>query len=204
MNTPPQDERKPGAALAVAELKRNLRLTITRRLRELSPERKAADSSAARALLQKQVVWRRARSVLFFASLAEELDVWPLLAEALAEGKRVALPCFTPDTNEYTACEIKRLEEDIRIGQFGIREPQPWCVPLKSIELDLVLVPGLAFDLQGRRLGRGKGYFDRLLTAVRGAMCGVAFEEQIEREVPTEPHDVLLNCILTPTRWIET
>ena len=69
--------------------------------------------------------------------------------------------------------------------------------------LDFVLVPGIAFDLQGRRLGRGKGYYDRLLAEVRGKTCGVAFDEQIVDEIPVEPHDIHVNCILTPTRWIE-
>ena len=68
--------------------------------------------------------------------------------------------------------------------------------------LDVVLVPGVAFDLGGRRLGRGAGYYDRLLTGVRGTTCGVAFDEQISGELPVEPHDVHVNCILTPTRWL--
>jgi len=69
--------------------------------------------------------------------------------------------------------------------------------------LDLILVPGIAFDLRGRRLGRGKGYYDRWLPALRGKTCGVAFDEQIVDDIPLEPHDVVVNCILTPTRWIE-
>jgi 5-formyltetrahydrofolate cyclo-ligase len=69
--------------------------------------------------------------------------------------------------------------------------------------LDFILVPGVAFDLHGRRLGRGRGFYDQLLANVRGRTCGVAFDEQIVRDVPIEPHDVSLNCILTPTRWVE-
>jgi 5-formyltetrahydrofolate cyclo-ligase len=69
--------------------------------------------------------------------------------------------------------------------------------------LDFILVPGVAFDLSGRRLGRGKGYYDRLLKQTRGTTCGVAFDEQIVGEIPVEPHDLNVNCILTPTRWIE-
>ncbi|MBP9903534.1 MAG: 5-formyltetrahydrofolate cyclo-ligase, partial [Verrucomicrobia bacterium] len=70
--------------------------------------------------------------------------------------------------------------------------------------LDLVLVPGVAFDPRGGRLGRGQGYYDRLLAGVRGTKCGVAFDEQIVDAVPVGPLDIRLNCILTPTRWIET
>jgi 5-formyltetrahydrofolate cyclo-ligase len=69
--------------------------------------------------------------------------------------------------------------------------------------LDLVLVPGLAFDRHGRRLGRGRGYYDRLLAEVPGTSCGVAFDEQLVASDPVGPLDVPLNCILTPSHWIE-
>ena len=94
-----------------------------------------------------------------------------------------------------------------RIGGPGAshenrREPNDRCalVPLNTLEL--VLVPGTAFDSRGHRLGRGKGFYDQLLSQVRGQTCGVAFDEQIVPEVPIEPHDVRLNYLLTPTRWM--
>jgi 5-formyltetrahydrofolate cyclo-ligase len=61
----------------------------------------------------------------------------------------------------------------------------------------------VAFDLHGRRLGRGKGFYDRLLARTRGTKCGVAFDEQIVAKITVEPHDAQVNCLLTPTRWIE-
>jgi 5-formyltetrahydrofolate cyclo-ligase len=61
----------------------------------------------------------------------------------------------------------------------------------------------MAFDLLGRRLGRGKGYYDQLLGVWHGTNCGVAFDEQIVDEIPLESHDVRMNCILTPTVWVE-
>jgi 5-formyltetrahydrofolate cyclo-ligase len=101
------------------------------------------------------------------------------------------------------ACRVQNLGTDLGPGQFGIREPLATCQEVELNRLDFVLVPGVAFDLHGRRLGRGKGFYDQLLPAVRGQTCGVAFDEQIVCEVPVEPRDVHLNCILTPTRWIE-
>ena len=105
--------------------------------------------------------------------------------------------------SQYVACAVKEPGKELRTGQFGIREPIESCPELPLNRLDFVLVPGIAFDLQGRRLGRGKGYYDRLLAEVRGTTCGVAFDEQIVEELPVEPHDIHVNCILTPTRWIE-
>jgi 5-formyltetrahydrofolate cyclo-ligase len=160
-------------------------------------------SARACSLLEKQTAWEQAGSILFYAPLSEELDVWPLVDLALAAAKTVALPRFFPEQQSYIACAIRSIESDLKTGRFSIREPADHCSDLPLNRLDFVLVPGVAFTLQGRRLGRGKGFYDRLLAAVRGIKCGVAFDEQIVDDIPIEPHDVHLNCILTPTRWVE-
>ena len=93
------------------------------------------------------------------------------------------------------------LDADLATGKFGIREPRSHCGEILLNHLDLALVPGVGFDLKGRRLGRGRGFYDRLLAQISGTKCGVGFDEQIVEAIPTEPHDVHLNYILTPTRW---
>src|SRR5207248_10138079 len=110
---------------------------------------------------------------------------------------------FDLATRKYIACEVRELAKDVEPAKFAIREPVKHCAPLPLNRLDFVLVPGVAFDLHGRRLGRGKGYYDQLLAEVRGKTCGVAFDVQVVRELPQEPHDARVNCILTPTRWLE-
>ena len=180
-----------------------LREQIRARLKAISTAAREAASTKLCSHLQENEAWSKARSVLFFASMADEPDVWPLLAEALRAGKLVALPRFDPEKKNYAACQIRSLAEDVVSGQFGIREPQNSCPVLPLNRLDLILVPGVAFDLHGRRLGRGKGFYDQLLADVRGTTCGVAFDEQIVAAIPMEPHDIPLNCILTPTRWIK-
>jgi 5-formyltetrahydrofolate cyclo-ligase len=187
----------------IREAKQALRNEVSARLKRMGPGERAAASARARALLAAQAVWKTARWVLFFASLPEELDVWPLLTDALSAGKKVALPRFVADSKTYEVCQIQDAESDVQVGHFGIREPASRCARLPFRRLDLILVPGVAFDLQGGRLGRGKGYYDRLLRAWSGTTCGVAFDEQIVEEVPVNSHDVCLNCLLTPTRWID-
>jgi 5-formyltetrahydrofolate cyclo-ligase len=182
--------------------KPSLRRQVREQLRAMTPAQRAALSLQTQDLLKRQAVWQRAQSVLFFAPLPEELDVWPLLEDALSAGIIAGLPRFDSETQSYIACRVKDPAKDIVAGHFGIREPAPRC-PELPFKLDLILLPGVAFDLHGRRLGRGKGFYDQLLAAVRGTTCGVAFDEQIVPAVPVEPHDVQLNCILTPTRWIE-
>jgi len=190
-----------GTRIQDAKLAR--RSQVREKLAALPESNRAVRSTQACSLIRGQNQWEQAHSVLFYAPVAKELDVWPLLTAALASGKTVALPRFVPETSEYIACAICDPTKDLVPGSFGIREPADHCAPLSPNRLDFILVPGVAFDLQGRRLGRGNGFYDRLLTTLRGTTCGVAFDEQIIREVPVEPHDVPVNCILTPTRWIE-
>jgi 5-formyltetrahydrofolate cyclo-ligase len=187
----------------IHESKLELRRRVGALLNSLTAAQRASGSAQACALLSKQALWQKARSILFYAPLPEELDLWPLLRDSLAAGKVVALPRFDPGTKQYRACRIRNLASDLVRGHFGIHEPAAHCAGRELNRFDLVLVPGVAFDLRGGRLGRGKGFYDQLLARVRGTTCGVAFDEQIAAGIPVEPHDVRLNCLLTPTRWIE-
>lgn len=189
--------------MEIQDSKTALRQEIRRRIKTITSEQRAIASTQACLLLEKQPVWRRAKTIFFYAPLPEELDIWSLLRDSLAAGKTVSLPRFDEATQRYVACQIQDAAKDLNHGQFGIREPGRHCVAIPPNRLDLILVPGVAFDLRGRRLGRGKGFYDQLLASVRGTTCGVAFDEQIVESVPVEPHDAHLNCILTPTRWIE-
>jgi 5-formyltetrahydrofolate cyclo-ligase len=167
-----------------------------------SDERREA-SAKARAILEQQASWQAAGCIFFYAPMETELDVWPLLEKALQQGKIVALPRFYPSTNGYVPCRVTDPAREVRLARYGIREPLSGKEIVALNRLDFALVPGVAFDLQGHRLGRGTGYYDALLVEMRGKTCGVAFDQQIVREVPVEPHDSDVNCILTPTRWIE-
>jgi 5-formyltetrahydrofolate cyclo-ligase len=183
--------------------KARIRREVRSRLENLSNNQKREKSLRACRLLAEQPAWQKAGSVLLYAPAPDELDIWPMAQLALSEHKALALPRYAPPTDSYEACVIKDLRRDLRSGRYGLREPAENCRAVALKQLDLILVPGVAFDLQGRRLGRGKGYYDRLLAAVRGQTCGVAFDEQIVLQVPVEPHDSDVNWILTPTRWIE-
>jgi 5-formyltetrahydrofolate cyclo-ligase len=179
-----------------------MRQQVRGRLSRMPPALQAQDSAKARELLKRQPLWNEARSILFFAPLPGEPDVWPLLAEALGEGKETALPRFDGERLCYTICAVRNLSRDITGGRFEIREPAAHCATFPRNRLDLLLVPGIAFDPQGHRLGRGKGYYDRLLAALSGERCGVGFDEQIVGEIPLASHDQAMNWILTPTRWL--
>jgi 5-formyltetrahydrofolate cyclo-ligase len=178
-----------------------LRKRLRAELKKLSPQEQAAASKAACLLLEQQSLWHAAQTILFYAPLPGEIDLWRLFEDSLAAGKTVLLPRYEPEAKTYVACQIGNIADDLRAGQFGIREPREGCSKLSSNRLDLILVPGIGFDLNGHRLGRGKGYYDQLLTTLQGPTCGVAFDQQIVARIPVEPHDMRLSCILTPTRW---
>jgi 5-formyltetrahydrofolate cyclo-ligase len=188
---------------AQSEAKASLRRQVQAELTKLSTEERSVASAKARELLLGQTSWQEAKAVLFYAPVPLELDLWPLLNEALDAGKSAALPRYAPQTRSYIACRVEDLGRDLVEGHFGIREPNERCSPMAMDMLDLVLVPGIAFDLEGHRLGRGMGFYDRLLAEVGGRRCGVAFEQQIVDRVPVEAHDLRVQSILTPRRWVE-
>ncbi len=97
---------------------------------------------------------------------------------------------------------LNTLATEIKTGKFGVREPGPTCGEISLDQFDLVLVPGMAFDLSGNRLGRGRGFYDRLLAKVSGIKCGVAFDFQLLERIPTEPHDAKVDFMLTPSRCV--
>jgi 5-formyltetrahydrofolate cyclo-ligase len=184
---------------AKAQMRRQVRAEVNR----MTPEERISASASARTRLTAQPQWQGSKSVLFFAPVPGELDIWPLLEPALKEGKCVCLPRFEEGRDHYVACRIGNGSSHVKAGRFGIREAADSCEELSLNRLDLILVPGVAFDSRGCRLGRGKGFYDQLLATACGLTCGVAFDQQIVREIPVEAHDVHVNCILTPSRWFE-
>jgi 5-formyltetrahydrofolate cyclo-ligase len=174
--------------------KEQLREKMREEARRHSPEQRAATSRQICERILALKPWANARSVLLFVPTASEPDISPLIKD----GKQVSLPAF----NEKLGCYEARLvqsENDLVPGRFGIPEPAASC-PLTDLStLDLVLAPGIAFALDGTRLGRGKGYYDRLLEQVQAIKIGVCFNWQVLPRIPRDSHDVKMDHIVTPT-----
>lgn len=180
--------------------KTELRARTRALIRALQPEQRHKFSEQLRQVMIEKEIWNRAQKVLLFSPLPDEPDITSLLENSWRAGKTVMLPRTDLTSNGYTASIVRSLRE-LRPGRFGVLEPAECCPVVPLNQLDLVLVPGVAFDPGGNRLGRGKGFYDRLLAEVCGHKCGVAFEVQLVPSVPVEPHDVRVDSILTPTRW---
>lgn len=178
-----------------------IRAEVRLRLAEMDVLARAEASANAVALLMSQPLWQNARCILAYLPLADELDISPAVEAALHSGKTVALPRFNPAAGRYEPAEYKG--ETLERKKHGVREPDSAAPEVPLNRLDLLLVPGVAFDWSGRRLGRGLGYYDRLLAGVTGMKCGVAMDEQMIQVLPSEPHDIAMDLIVTPTRWAD-
>ena len=180
--------------------KSTLRANVRASLRALTPEERAAFSRSLCEIASAQHHFQEARAILFFSALPDEPDLKALMQAAWSAQRLTALPRYDSATGQYTAAVV-RSPADLSPGRFGVLEPASNCPSVSLNQLDLVFVPGVAFALNGARLGRGKGFYDRLLAEVRGHKCGVAFEVQVLAAVPEEPHDIRVDSILTPAGW---
>ena len=176
--------------------KKDLRKAIRLRKAECpEKERRVMSETLCRKMLRHER-WATADTVLLYHALSDEVDTALLRDAALEDGKRVLLPVVVGDDLElrvYTGAE------SLRDGAYGIMEPIGECFPVSRYgEVALVVVPGMAFDGEGHRLGRGKGYYDRLLPRLpRARKVGLCFAFQRLECVPAEPHDVLMDDVVS-------
>jgi 5-formyltetrahydrofolate cyclo-ligase len=194
------------------EAKERLRREIKGFLAGLSPEEFHHEGSKAAAVLRKAPLWARYKTVLLFLSLKTEIDTLPLLEAALEDEKKV----FAPRTGDGSIrfYRVSSPQGPWQYGFFGVREPaEPEGAEEGEGALGegdfpaLVVTPGLAFDRQGHRLGRGGAYYDRFFEELDKAgreYCAVGFclEAQLRAEVPVEEQDKPMNGIVSPRGFI--
>ena len=145
-----------------------------------------------------------ARTVLVTLPFRSEWDTRVVARRALAAGKVVASPRVDAVARMLTLHRIADLARDVEPGYRGIPEPRPECSGVEPATIDWVLVPGVAFDGAGRRLGYGGGYYDRLLPLLAAGVPRVAgaFDVQVVPDVPCGPHDLVVDCVVTETRLV--
>jgi 5-formyltetrahydrofolate cyclo-ligase len=183
----------------IRQLKKQTRKEMIRLLESISPSvRKAKGKMIADKLLDLKE-YRDAKNVLLFASFRNEVDTFPVIKDALKNKAVVVLPRVNTIKKELELFSIRDVEE-LRPGYASIPEPEPDDArSFPSTNIDFILVPGLAFDSQGRRLGYGGGYYDRLLERLGPGpvRVAVAYTEQIIDNVPSTDHDKKVNIIVT-------
>ena len=179
-------------------MKRHLRRQMKAALGAMPAEDAAAASRAACAALVAMEEFRDARAVMLYNPIPGEVDCVPIARAAWGAGKIVLLPKVLLAERRMTPVRWASPDDEMLVGSFGIGEPasgEDW--PIEDI--DLIVVPAVAYDRRGRRLGRGGGFYDRFLAQdkLQATTCGLAFAQQIVEELPAESHDCPVEIVVT-------
>ena len=177
--------------------KKELRRYIREQKRHFTPQQLGEMSLSIMSSVLTHPRVQEADTILMYHSLPDEVDTHSALNQLLAMGKKVFLPKVVSDTemtiHEYTGADSLQPSEP-----YGIFEPTTPELSIINYQLSIALVPGMAFDRQGHRLGRGKGYYDRFLSRVPNIYkIGVCFPFQMLENIPSEPTDVVMDEVIT-------
>jgi 5-formyltetrahydrofolate cyclo-ligase len=181
--------------------KQELRAKIKNELKKLPPDRFLGEGKRAAGRVAAFPFWQKAHQVLIFLSLPDEIDTGPLLELAFTQNKEVFAPKIRGDSLDF--CKISSFPGLRTSGPYGIREPNTAAAPeftaVSGIPA-LIVTPGLAFDRQGRRLGRGKGFYDRFFASLDRTSyfaLGLCLESQLLPEIPADSLDKTVDAICT-------
>lgn len=187
-----------------AATKQELRNQMRAKLAALAPADVRSKSAAIWERLSVLPEFAEATRLLVYVSKGPEVDTQGLIQQLLALGRQVCVPWFDAKKQKYVASALHDFKSDLATGRFGILEPGREAVrPVAGNQIDAALVPGLAFDETGNRLGRGMGYFDSILEEIRGAKIALAYDFQILSGVPVEAHDACVDFIVTETKKMQ-
>lgn len=184
------------------EEKTKLRKEIKRIVESMTAaERVDASATICRRLLEMPEM-SAAKVILGYSPLWDEVDIRPALRELMAQGKTIVLPSVDENCDIYAVpSDLEHLEP---AGPYGIPEPPPGNI-IQPDEIDFVITPARAADHDGARMGRGGGCYDRffMMPGFRAYRCAVAFQKQVFVKIPREPHDVLMQAIVTESSVIK-
>ncbi|MCG2709924.1 MAG: 5-formyltetrahydrofolate cyclo-ligase [Thermodesulfovibrionales bacterium] len=174
--------------------------------RDAIPENiKEEKDAAIRQRIIRLPEFTDAKTIFFYASFRSEVDTIEMIKISLSHGKQIILPRVDKENKKLLLYKIKDINE-LAQGYMGILEPSVSEGKLTGLDdIDLIIIPGAAFDVSGNRLGYGAGFYDRLLAGIKKKIpiIAPAYEEQIVDDIPSEPHDIKVDKIVTDKRVIE-
>jgi len=181
--------------------KNNIRNDISEQRRRLDSEWLESSSRQVQQKLHELPAFQSANTVALYLAIGGEVNLDMMLPISQDLEKQTCVPVFNSEHNLYEMAEITA-DTEFEIGNYGIHERgSPTLLPLDQI--DLMIVPGVAFDLRGNRLGRGGGYYDRLLDGFPGKSVAVAFDFQLFPALPIDPPDKPVDFIITETKSVK-
>jgi 5-formyltetrahydrofolate cyclo-ligase len=187
----------PSEKNPIQESKALLREKLKKIRDQVDPALAEAASQGIWNILCRLPEFHKAKGIGAFASTPAEINTYPILEGILELGKNLYLPKVVKDKTHFDYYQVQNFK-NLSAGSFGILEPSG-THPADWGEIDLALVPGLAFDLKGHRLGFGKGYYDRVLPLLKKSALtvGLGYSFQMVEQVPAEPHDLTLKAVLS-------
>ena len=189
----------------IQDKKLEIRNEIGKRLGALSNGERTKKNKTIMDRLFDFANFLEAKISLLYMDLGYEVKTNEIIKKCLSYNKVVVLPAFVEDNYRMKLMKIDNLDSSLRPGPRGVLEPNPARCKLVPIEhIDIAIIPGIAFDEKGGRIGSGKGYYDRLIPdlAITTRKVALAFEEQLTQQVPMESHDKHVDIIITDERII--
>ena len=188
--------------MSIAKQKAALRKQVKAQVSSVyTAQNRATLSAKITAQVTALPQYQRAHMLFCFVGTAQEPDTLPLIQQSLAGGKRVSVP-FCTGPGEMQARQITSPADLSNTGAFGILEPSPHCPVIPKEQIDFALVPCLACDANGHRLGHGGGYYDRYLAGTGWYWAVACPEAFLLPNIPTGPHDLTTPCIITEQRTL--
>ncbi len=189
----------------IKEKKHQIRNDITKKLGALSESELSEKTRKIENRLFEFANFLEAKTSLLYINCSNEVITQEILKRCFAYNKIVVLPAFDVEKFEMKLMKVDDLETDLKIGPRGILEPDPdRCKPVPIDCIDIAIIPGVAFDEKGGRIGSGEGYYDRLIPKlpITTRKVALALESQIIQQVPMESHDKHVDIIITEKRVI--
>lgn len=180
--------------------KEAIRKGILARGAKLSKAERRRRSSQISAKLILSPEFHKAKTIMFYVSKDDEVDTSKMIKASLRMGKEVLVPVTFRRERKLIPSRLINYDRDLAPGPYGIDQPKAGCIrPVSPDQIDLVIVPGVAFDRFGNRLGRGAGYYDRFLLEVpkRTPKIGLAFDFQVLPSLPKSCHDLPVDKVLS-------
>jgi 5-formyltetrahydrofolate cyclo-ligase len=182
----------------VAGDKNRLRKEIAMCRANLAPEERCLKSKKIRESVLGLEELNKSQCVMLYLNIRDEVETFDLAKDILLLHKRLIIPLCKD--NIMVPCEIISLNDDLEAGYMGLKEPNAKSIrPINVEDIDSVFVPGLVFDREGRRIGYGKGYYDRFLPQLKEGtpIIGLAFACQVLDRIDTEKHDHRMSLLVT-------
>jgi len=209
MKAPVKDEINTGKARDMVSLKKRSgrrgtmeKKEIRKRMLQLRDEQSPAERALWDDIIFSKLTgssdYRNAKTIFIFVSFRSEVDTHRIIRKALEDGKVVGVPKVLSKAEGIRVLRIERME-DLEAGYFGVLEPKEGCTEIPAGEIDLILMPGAAFDREGGRIGYGGGFYDRYISEAGREIrkVALAYRMQVLDKVPMEENDMRVDAIIT-------